>query len=166
MALTQEEIRELEKILDDRAFALPDRNPSMASRRAWLARNRPTPTRKPKKKRRATLTVVVPSPRLPAPLGFEEYAIMECGHWPASENNIIREQRARELWRLWLRFLGDRCPTKDTDPEWTYRYESPDVYALLDRLPELAEVHRRRFGTDYCRLVRSNGLVVVASAQH
>jgi hypothetical protein len=155
MALTEEEIEELSQIIDERTDTF-----TLAQRREWLTANRPIKIRKRRKKGPPTLSIVKVAPRLPAPPGFEQYAVSRLRLWDSVENEEEFKKLKKRLWNIWLHFLGQHCPFRDSDPEWSYRYEDPNVDELAERIPGLVAQHRRRFGTAYCRLVRQNGQAV------
>ena len=157
MALTQEEIEELARILDARSDPL-------TQRREWLADNRPSRPRRGRRKSPPKLSIVAAEARIPAPPGFEEYAISRLSHWKPTGDRKELENRFSRLWNLWLGFLGSRCSFRDSDPGWQLRYDAPDVRDLVERIPELIAQRRRRFGTAYCRLVRENGRPVNGGA--
>lgn len=158
MTLTNAEIRALSRIIDERNGALDP----LAGRRERLQSRQQSKVRRPRAKGRPNLCVVEASPLLPCPPGFEDLVIRKHGYWRPADTDALREERAKELWRLWLNWMEPQCPFADTEPDWAYRYDSPDMRDLVDRLPELAKEHRRRFGTPYLRLVRDYGKAVSA----
>lgn len=158
MALTVDEVRELERILQLRTHER-----AMERRRLHLAMlNKGKRISRPRKKGPPKLCVVVPTPRKAPPPGFEQHAIATYGEWKHTDDEATKERRFDLLWRLWLDWLKERCPEASTDVHWSFRYESPDINKLVDQLPDLGEEHRRRFGTKYCRLVRDHGKAVSA----
>lgn len=158
MSLTMEEARELARLLNMKTH---ERQMEQRRLRLSLLNKGKRPAR-PRKKAPPKLRVIVPTPRKAPPSGFEEHAVAIYGNWKRTNDEQIKEQRTDQLWRLWLDWLKERCPEASTDEHWSHRYEHPDVYDLADRLPDLAEEHRRKFGTTWCRLVRDHGKAVSA----
>ena len=161
MPLTPEESEELAMIIDETHSAGES---SLVARRKWLAENRPIKIRRGRKKKGPPKLSIVAVPRLlPSPPGFEDFAVGRLLSWSTIENDEQLKRLEKRLWGIWLYFLELRCPFKERDPEYAFRYETPDVTELADRIPQLVAQHRRRFGPNYCRLVRENGRAVVAS---